>query len=58
MPVSHTSVGEPNSFNFDGMRVADALITASAVQSGAALMTANVRHYTCIPDITLEHYRP
>ena len=42
----------------DGMRVADALIAASAVQSGAALMTANVRHYTYIPDIALEHYRP
>ena len=42
----------------DGMRVADALIAASAVQSGAALMTANVRYYKCIPDITLEHYRP
>ena len=42
----------------DGMRVADALIAASAVQSGAALMTANVRHYKCIPDIALEHYRP
>ena len=40
------------------MRVADALIAASAVQSGAALMTANVRHYKCIPDITLEHFRP
>ena len=42
----------------DGMRVADALIAASAVQSGTTLMTADVRHYRCIPDITLEHYRP
>ncbi len=40
------------------MRVADALIAASVVQSGAALMTANLRHYKCIPDITLEHYCP
>ena len=42
----------------DGLRVADALIAASAVQSGAALMTANSRHYKCIPDIVLEQYRP
>ena len=42
----------------DGLRVADALIAASAVQSGAALMTANTRHYECIPDIALEQYRP
>lgn len=42
----------------DGMGVADALIAASAVQSGTALMTANVRHYKCIPEISLEHYRP
>ena len=42
----------------DGLRVADALIAASAVQSGAALMTANTRHYKCIPDIELEPYRP
>ncbi len=42
----------------DGLRVADALIAASAVQCGAALMTANTRHYKCIPDIALEQYRP
>ena len=42
----------------DGVRVADALIAASAVQSGTALMTANIRHYKCIPGIALEQYRP
>ncbi len=42
----------------DGMKLADALIAASAVQSGIALMTANTRHYKCIPGILLEHYRP
>lgn len=42
----------------DGLRVGDALIAASAVQSGAALMTANSRYYKCIPDIVLEQYRP
>ena len=42
----------------DGMRLADALIAASAVQSGATLLTANTRHYKCIPDIALEHFQP
>ena len=42
----------------DGMRVADALIAASAVQSGTTLMTANIRHYKCVSGIVLEQYRP
>ena len=42
----------------DGLRVAGALIAASAVQSDSALITANTRHYKCIPDIVLERYRP
>ena len=41
-----------------GLRLADALIAASSVHHGAALMTANTRHYECIPDIALERYRP
>lgn len=41
-----------------GLRLADALIAASAVQSGVTLMTANVRYYQCIPDISLEPFRP
>ena len=57
--ISHRATWYIESYALsDGMRVADALIAASAVQSGAALMTANVRHYKRIPDITLEHYRP
>ena len=42
----------------DGVRLADALIAASAVQSGLVLQTANSRHYRCIPDLALEQYRP
>lgn len=41
-----------------GVRVADALIAASSVHAGIALMTANIRHYACIPDIELVQYRP
>ena len=42
----------------NGVRLADALIAASAVQAGLALLTASSRHYRCIPDLVLEQYRP
>ena len=42
----------------DGVRLADALIAASAVQAGLVLLTASSRHYRCIPDLALEQYRP
>ena len=57
--VSHRTTMYIESYALsDGLRVADALIAAAAVRSGAALMTANTRHYKCIPDIVLEQYRP
>ena len=57
--IGHRAISYVESYALsDGIRVADALIAASAVQSGTALMTANVRHYKGIPGITLEHYRP
>ena len=57
--VSHRATLYVESYALsDGLRVADALIAASAVQCGAALMTVNTRHYKCIPDIALEQYRP
>ena len=42
----------------DGMRLADALIAASAVESGAVLLTGNERHYKCVPGLSLNRYQP
>ena len=57
--ISHRAVMYVEGYALsDGLRVADALIAASAVQTGAALMTANTRRYKCIPDIALDRYCP
>ena len=41
-----------------GMRLADALIAATAVETGRALMTANVRHYGFLSDLDIRRYQP
>ncbi len=41
-----------------GLRVVDALIAATALEAGAALATANVRHYRAIAGLSLVSFRP
>ncbi len=41
-----------------GLRLADALIAATAVETGETLMTANVRHYRFLLDLDIQRYQP
>ncbi len=41
-----------------GMRLADALVAATAVAHGIPLLTANVKHYRHVPDLQIERFRP
>lgn len=41
-----------------GLRVADALIAATAVEVAATLLTANTKHYASLPGLSLESFEP
>ncbi|MFQ5660965.1 MAG: type II toxin-antitoxin system VapC family toxin [Gammaproteobacteria bacterium] len=40
------------------LRLADALIGATATVNGLILMTGNLRHYRVLPDLVLQRFRP
>jgi len=40
-----------------GMRLADALIAATAIDLGLTLITANTRHYDFLRGLSLRRYR-
>ena len=41
-----------------GIQLADALIAATAIQSGLTLYTGNVRHFRAIRNLSLKAFRP
>ena len=42
----------------DGLRVADALIAATARESGSVLATGNIKHMRSIPALDVKTFRP
>jgi predicted nucleic acid-binding protein len=45
-------------FHSHSLRLADALIGATAIEHGQSLLTANVRHYRVIKELRLQAFRP
>lgn len=41
-----------------GLRLADALIAATAVETQITLCTANVRHYQAVRELAVQRFRP
>ncbi|MBI5526905.1 MAG: type II toxin-antitoxin system VapC family toxin [Deltaproteobacteria bacterium] len=45
-------------FHSGGLRLADALVAATAVVHDATLLTANARHYKMISDLVIKKFSP
>lgn len=45
-------------FHSHSLRLADALIAATAVTAGFALLTANTKHYIPVRDLEVRRFRP
>lgn len=41
-----------------GMRLADALIGATAIENQVTLITANVKHFSAVEGLTIETFLP
>jgi predicted nucleic acid-binding protein len=41
-----------------GMRLADALIGATAIEHGFSLVTANVKHFSAVSGLQIESFSP
>lgn len=56
--ISYTAAGLIEVYALsDGLQVADALIAATALQSGDTLATANVRHFRRVRGMQLKQFR-
>ncbi len=42
----------------DGIELADALIAATSLHYGEKILTANVKHYRCLPNLELQKFVP
>lgn len=42
----------------DGIQIGDALIAATSLHYGEEILTANIKHYRCLPNLKLEKFTP
>lgn len=42
----------------DGMQLADAFIASTSLHYGEEILTANIKHYRCFPNLKLEKFTP